>query len=375
MPNALTAENPQSSTQLQDRPSQSPTPTGQDSPTPEVPSIDPADVFSAETFEDYSPSVSSEAKPTENGDDSPTTQPEPETEDTGASLAAEASEGGDENGEAEEAKEPKQENPPQAKKRDYSKFPQEYQEFLKKVPNHVFNEFTKHYEKHSAMEAELKTLKEEKPGKFDSYADHEDAFQLLPEFKESFSKAQQAAAEADFWSQQLERIENGEKWTNLNAWDEGGNPLGSEAEPSAKAKVHVLNKIQQAHSLKATFIQEAGSVKKQFQENYKKAKEGLDGVQEKFFPWAKDEKHPLQEWVKKTVDNLPRVYKTHPLAILVGRATATNIALLEENKKLRAEQAQKVKQQEAKKHTLPKAKALAGAKKGPDDYNAKDFQD
>jgi len=70
---------------------------------------------------------------------------------------------------------------------------------------------------------QLKTeLTKVKEGRIpDSYLDHPEAYQLLPEYQTAVNDYQTDAFEESHWAQQLERIEQGLAWQNLRGYQDG----------------------------------------------------------------------------------------------------------------------------------------------------------
>jgi len=222
----------------------------------------------------------------------------------------------------------------QSGSRDYSSFPPEVADALKKTPNSVFNTIRDFAEKSRqdvlAAQEELKTKLQgtietkslDERGIPLNYSEHPHAYTLTPEYQVAQIQLSRADYEEQFWKEQLSRIESNEPWQDFRGWyEKSGQPAIYETpieDFSGRAKAHIISELQKSQGTKAQFNNHIQQLAGSYQQRHKIAVAKIDDFQMKEIPWAKDEKAPQWENVKKFVEHLPQEFNNNPLAKTSG---------------------------------------------------------
>jgi hypothetical protein len=215
----------------------------------------------------------------------------------------------------EEAAKPKDENKSpvqqqqQVKKeveaRDYSVFPEEIRDELKKTSNGAFNYIKDVYTKHKELEsnheklgAEVKKIQE--GGLPFSYYENPEAWRLHPHGSQLLNKASRIDYEEGFYREQLDRIVNGEKFFTIRGYDKNGNPVfDAEQEPSDAAKNNILLAIGQLSNAKVAAYTQVNGFAQQFKGQMQQQAQKVNEIIDNEFPWHKDPNDEHQQWVKE----------------------------------------------------------------------------
>lgn len=229
--------------------------------------------------------------------------------------------------------------------RDYSGFKPEHTEYLKKLPNHLFNKAKEEFQKIYQIEAENKELKtkleQSASGKLpQNYYEHPRAFELSEDFQNLTQAQTYINFEESHWMAQLNRIQRGQAWENLTGYDKNGNPI-TQTIPAVKVEegqqpiidIETAERIRQHISKlgieKRDTQTQIGVLKARHQETFTKSKAGIDGLTEKFFKPFKDEaalpavvKADL-ELAKKAFETEAPAFKDNPLTKLILYSYAT----------------------------------------------------
>ncbi len=228
-----------------------------------------------------------------------------------------------------------------AEARDYSIFPEEIRESLKKTGNQAF-EFVKDiYTKHKKIEEELVTAKKEveavqKGGFPTQWHEHPEAWRLHPVAQQGIQKLDRLNFEESFFRDQLNRIENGEKWQIIKGYNKGVPVYSEEFEPTKEAATNIILGLGKLSATKQNESVRLNNFAQTFSQNMA----GLDGEVEKIidqeFPWRKDDKHECQKWVNEfkevTQGILPKSKSTELAGYLYAALNKTREMLMEAQK-------------------------------------------
>jgi hypothetical protein len=243
-----------------------------------------------------------------------------------------------------------------AEARDYSIFPEEYRDELKKTSNTSFKFLTETYLKSKKQEEELTSVKKEveniQKGGFPSqWYEHPEAWRLHPVAQKGINTLDRIAYEESFLRDQLGKIENGEKWQYIKGYTKDGTPVYSELlEPSKEIATDIVLNLGKMGAAKQ---QEAIRLN-HFAQSFSQSMNGLgaevDKIIDQEFPWRKDEKHECHKWVTEfkevTQGILPNSKATDLCSYLY--------AALNKTKEMLAEAQKTVKTTEIKQETKQK---------------------
>jgi len=227
--------------------------------------------------------IQGEQSPPETRSDEAETQveaPEPKANSVGAALDAFAK-SKTETGFETLAK------PVTPKARDYSDLPPEMVPLFKKMGDRSFDAFKPMYLEHQKLKKEFEALKatSEQSSKA-SFFDHEEAYQLSPEYKHLSQNSSLLDAEINHWQQQLVNIREGKKWQPIVLDDKGNPVIGAEEDPSPRAEAYIINGLNQAHNLKIDVNNKLQGIKGTFSAQHKGFVSGLQAVEKKVFEGA-----------------------------------------------------------------------------------------
>lgn len=211
----------------------------------------------------------------------------------------------DENADLTKEQQVEQNNNQNKGKRDYSKYKPEHQEYLKKLPNHLFAKAAEEFTKYYTLEQENSKLKEQVKnssiGKLpENYYEHEKAYQLSPDYSTLSKELEYDNFESSHWLAQLANIKRGQPWINLKGYDpksgqpvfekidpvkdsEGNIILDVENELRVQSNLHKVSDLTKEHNGKLTQLQQ------QHKLEYQQSREGLNGLKQQFFSAFSDE--------------------------------------------------------------------------------------
>jgi hypothetical protein len=181
-------------------------------------------------------------------------------------------------------------------KRDYTQFPEELRQRLKHFNNKAFDFVAKElYPRLTKSEAALTTaqkqLEDAQKGITklpDNYYENPQAFTLDPEFQKISANYDKASFEAEFWTQQLERIESGETFQKLLGYRQGQPVYSEQAKPTARDKVEISSFLNSALNYQRDFETQAKALQKNYVSVHKGAADKVQETMAKFIPWEKD---------------------------------------------------------------------------------------
>lgn len=219
-------------------------------------------------------------------------------------------------------------------KRDYSKFKPEHQEYLKKLPNHLFAQASENLVKLYQTEQELSQVKEKlskvEQGKLpDNYYEHPAAFQLSPEYNNLTQELSYDDFELRHWESQLLNIEQGKAWMNLLGYDEKTKEPRFEKVEAIKnaegdivldvvSKQRVAKAVTAVDKLRDQHIGKLNSLQVSHKQEFERSKQGLEGLKKQFFaPFLVPDKLPTAvkadlQLAKTTIEKDLPAFRSNP---------------------------------------------------------------
>lgn len=167
---------------------------------------------------------------------------------------------------------------------------------------------------------------------------HPEAYTLHPQFQAGYQVYQQAQFEADFYRQQLIKIENNEEFQTIRGYDKRtGQPVLSELQkPTANDKVNMQSFMSEATNIANTYKGELGKFQNGFKARYETAYNDVQRIVDERWPWHKDEKDPRQAKVKEFLSVVPPEFVNHPATRVAALMWQTIFDVAKQNDDLRA---------------------------------------
>lgn len=188
--------------------------------------------------------------------------------------------------------------------RDYSQFQEDERPLFEKMSNDSFNYIAPRWLEAQKVKAEYEKLKQDfENSKGLNFYEQEGAWRLNPEYSELSQRVAQADSEANFWAQQLEAIENGQKWCPLILDATGNVVVGPEQEPSPSARATVIRQMTQANTIKQRFESEVSNYERSFKDKHTAFQGTLKGVEAKIFQGVDQDK--LAKMSKSKLEMFP----------------------------------------------------------------------
>lgn len=233
-----------------------------------------------------------------------------------------------------------------AEARDYSIFPEEIRESLKKTGNQAF-EFVKDiYTKHKKTEEELTTVKKEvetiQKGGFPSqWFEHPEAWRLHPVSQQGIQKLDRLQFEENFFRDQLGKIKVGEKWQTIKGYNKGVPVYSELMEPSEDDATNIILGLGKLGAAKQNEALRLNNFAQTFSSNMQGLEVEVDKIIDQEFPWRKDDKHECQQFVKEfkdvTAGILPKSKSTDLAGYLYAALCKTKELLVEAQKTAKVE--------------------------------------
>lgn len=205
--------------------------------------------------------------------------------------------------------------------RDFSDLPPEVVPWFKKMGDHAFNGLKPIYLEYLQLKKDHTDLKKQhEESSKSSFFEHENAWQLTPEFNEHVAQHNQATREINHWTEQLALIEDGQEWTPI-VLDDKGNPVLGEPEPaSPRAKAEVLNALLVANNYKTQSEDKITALKANFSSQHKNFAKSITDIREKVFQGA-DQKQ-LDAAMRSKLPLFPSYMHGQPLVQTLATALA-----------------------------------------------------
>lgn len=166
---------------------------------------------------------------------------------------------------------------------------------FERMSNEAYNKLYPHYLESIKWQQELAALKKEREeitGKH--FYEQDNAFQLVPEYQELSSGAQQINAEVAHWQQQLDNIEQGKPWSELIMDDKGqvfvGQPKEVTQETIGRAKAFVTSKLTEGFGYRNQINTQLMSFQDKFKGEHGNYLKSFDQLENKIFAGADQKK-------------------------------------------------------------------------------------
>jgi hypothetical protein len=245
----------------------------------------------------------------------PAPEPEPELEEEPSPFAPvevdEEPEVGEEEGDEGAAATPQP--TPSVDPRDYSAFPDEVKDIVKKLPNALFN-------KHAKQISEWYNQAQMVKGKAHVF-EHPESYLLDPEFRELQRANTQTNGLVNFWREQLIRVERGEPWQAITSYDQQGNPIiqdvpaPEDGSVDIDSKVRVMQYLQQLQTHQAQLKVRGQMYAASYEQRAHGAREQLSGIRQKLFSHIDLSKvdPDTNKQLHGVVSAFPPAVQVHPL--------------------------------------------------------------
>ncbi len=161
---------------------------------------------------------------------------------------------------------------PQRQSRSFEGLSDQETAIFKKMSNEAYNHLYPIYKEWKEQKESLPKLQEDlKKLQGTTYYDHENAFQLAPEYRSMTNTLGRLDQESEYWQTALANVEANQPWQDLT-YDEktGKYSLSEAAQPTPQARAYLLSKMTQCHSLRGQVNGELA----QFQNTFKTSHQG-----------------------------------------------------------------------------------------------------
>lgn len=196
--------------------------------------------------------------------------------------------------------------------RDYSIFPEEVRDQLKKTSNESFSFIEKTYKDFTKLQEEVKQKDEsikkiQEGGLPNQWYEHPDAWQLSPQAIQSQNRLSRLEQEESFWREQISQIQAGNKFRMLRGWNQQGQlVVGEEMEPSKQAETDLFLKLGRYQSEKNSEAVRLNTFAQNYSHQYKAFSQEAEAILDKEWPWRNDDKHEGQKARKEFLSVLPQ---------------------------------------------------------------------
>lgn len=211
--------------------------------------------------------------------------------------------------------EPQQLTPAQKQARNYDGLDEEVRALLSELHNNPYNKYREvlpkwyeAYKKLPELNAQLQSAKQAP-----SWIEHPRAYELDEAYTKAQETLQLAQFENDFYTRQLQAIENGEKWSRVEGYDKNGQPIVRTYEPpengkiDVRARAFVMGALSQLSGISREAQQQAESVRTTFAQRMKAQEQELLAFEDKVFKDFKDV-NSLAEEDKKMFEDIKNLY-------------------------------------------------------------------
>lgn len=205
--------------------------------------------------------------------------------------------------------------PAQKQTRNYDGLDEEVRALLSELHNNPYNKYREvlpkwyeAYKKLPELNTQLQTAKQAP-----SWIEHPRAYELDDAYVKSQETLQLAQFENDFYTRQLQAIENGEKWQRVEGYDKNGQPVVRTYEPlengkiDVRARAFVMGALSQLSGISREAQQQAESVRATFAQRMKTQEQELLAFEDKVFKDFKDV-NSLAEEDKKMFEDIKNLY-------------------------------------------------------------------
>lgn len=225
---------------------------------------------------------------------------------------------------------------PKVEPRDFSIFkdePSSELEHLKKMSNAAFNKYKKLYLDHQELKAKPPVKTSDLP---DNYYTNPQGYLLDPKYSQTNQAVSTLDKVADHWKRQEISIRKTGKMRDLFFNEKGDLTVGDEREASDDDEAEVAKKMSLAVEKLGKYRNELENVMGNFRTRHENDVGIIKDAESKFFPKFDDKDHPTRQLQDNVIANLPESMRTHPLAGLVAKLTASNALLVAQANELKA---------------------------------------
>jgi len=232
--------------------------------------------------------------------------------------------------------------------RNYDGLPAEDVEAFKNMSKEAYARLRPIYDEHKAIKTELETLKKNPPANTtnksslpDSYLQHEEAYVLLPEYKQNIQEAERYDWEVSYWQKQLAQIEAGENWQPLGGFDEKSQKYspGKTYKADGAAKAHVLAAMQRSINQREVADNNVNQIATLHQQVHSQSLQQLRDLEDKAFPFYREANNPHKEVISQMYERMPSIMRSSPFASFIAKGTAFVRALEDKIQELATENA------------------------------------
>lgn len=138
-----------------------------------------------------------------------------------------------------------------------------------------------------------------------NYSEHPDAYIFHPKYKETSGIISNVQTEMNYYTQQLDAIEKGEKWRDIEVID-GQYKLGPEQEPTTKAKIEIQNYLMRGNMMLSEKTKELNEIKSTHSNSHKQYMSHFKGLEDRYLPDFADETK-IEKVDKDRIDNIRKL--------------------------------------------------------------------
>lgn len=219
--------------------------------------------------------------------------------------------------------------------RDFTGIAEEHQPLFRKMSNDAFTLAKRAYIERSELATKVKELESKTIPQ--SYLENPNAYILSPDYMQAARSVKQTEAIAGHWRQQLAKMRNGEKITDL-IQDADGNIKQSEPfTATAETEAQLIAAIADATQRSQQARMQADNIRETFSERVKSTVTQVKEAESRLFPGFDDEKHPSKPIMQKLSADIPTAFQGHPLTPLLLKSMAAVVMMVEKAKGLEAE--------------------------------------
>lgn len=226
--------------------------------------------------------------------------------------------------------------------RDYSVFPQELHEVLKKTSNEAFNFIQKTYEESKQIKEEHAKIKAEwdesvKLGFPRDWVNHPQAYTLTPQYQKLSSEEGYIKFEREFYKKQYSAIRQGESYQELLGYRDGKPEFSQALKANPDAESEMLASFNAASQRLDNLATTKANIQHTFQARYNTDKGFVDKVVDEQWGWFnKDPKHAGHKYVQDILKVVPESFRNHPSTLMAALMYASLNMAMAKNQELEA---------------------------------------
>lgn len=225
--------------------------------------------------------------------------------------------------------------------RDYSGFDEAEVKYLRKMSNDAFNYM-------APILRERKAAASAKPAAAPApvVPVHEEAYTLLPEYKEATQVAQVASQITRHWQEQYAAARSGKQWRALEKNEKGQFVLGPPQEASAEAEAEIQKNFQFALHQESEVSKKAQQIAEGYKTKFVETRTRIQQAASRYFGMYEQPTGKTKELLDNLGQNLAQlgIDQANPAFELLRRSAALNLELQGVLKSLRRKPAAAAKQ-------------------------------